>query len=326
MSRTRLRRSLSGVRRGRVYRALLDGRGGARHSRESLRRIVDNYEIGSLIENDGRVPVRWWIKADNFGDLLSPWLIAKMTGREVVFADPKLPHYVAIGSIINRANAQSLVWGAGSFGTEDLPRHNGRATYSAVRGPLSRARLLAMGVSCPPVYGDPALLAPAYFAPKVEKTHEYGIVARWSERRWHEAEIGPDIKVIDLGTTDVEGVIKAMLSCRRIVTGSLHGLVIADAYGIPSAWVMSRTARGGEYKFFDYFSTVNKFRNPRHFNTSVLVTAARLRDSFEFDDRPIEFDYRRLLDACPFLERVPSSSSEDRRPHTPAPTPSTSPV
>ncbi len=276
---------------------------------------MEEYELGSLIENEGRVPVRWWIKADNFGDLLSPWLIAKMTGREVVFADRKRPHYVALGSILNRANAQSLVWGSGSFGTEGLPPHNGRATYSAVRGPLSRARLLAMGVSCPPVYGDPALLAPAYFAPEVKKTHEYGIVARWSERRWHEAEIGPDIKVIDLGTTDVEGTIEAMLSCRRIVTGSLHGLVLADAYGIPSAWVMSRTARGGEYKYFDYFTTVNKFRNPRNFNTSIPVTAARLRDSFEFDDRPIEFNYRHLLDACPFLQRVDGDSSPHGSPN-----------
>ena len=312
MGQTRLSRALGAVRRRRVYRALVGRRASARRQRpENLQRIVDDYQVGSLIENDGRVPVRWWIKADNFGDLLSPWLIAKMTGREVVFADPQKPHYVAIGSIINRANAQSLVWGSGSFGTEDLPPHNARATYTAVRGPLSRARLLAMGVRCPPVYGDPALLAPAYFAPKVEKTHEFGIVARWSERRWHDAEIGPEIKVIDLGTTDVEGTIEAMLSCRRIVTGSLHGLVLADAYGIPSAWVMTRTARGGEYKYFDYFTTVNKFRNPRNFNTSIPVTAARLRDSFEFDDRPIEFDYRRLLDACPFLERVGSGRAQD---------------
>ena len=147
------------------------------------------------------------------------------------------------------------------------------------------------------------------------KTHEYGVVARWSERRWHDVETGPDIKLIDLGTKDVEGTIEAMLSCRRIVTGSLHGLILADAYGIPSAWVMTRTARGGEYKYFDYFSTVNKFRNPRNFNTSIPVTEARLRDSFEFDDRPIEFDYRGLLDACPFLQRVGSDSSEQAPPN-----------
>jgi pyruvyltransferase len=271
---------------------------------ERLRRVVEEYQVGNLLELDGRVPVRWWIKADNFGDLLSPWLIAKMTGREVVFADPKKPHYLAIGSVLNRANWQSHVWGAGAFGVEDNAVFGPRATYYAVRGPLSRVRLVTLGIRCPEVYGDPALLAPAYFSPKVPKTYQYGIVARWSEPRWHEAEIGPGVRIIDLGTADVEGVIQAILSCRRIVTGSLHGLVIADAYGIPSAWVRSGTAYGGQYKFFDYFASVRKFRSPNDLDTSLPVTAARIRDSLHFDGRPIVFDYRKLLDACPFLERA----------------------
>ena len=266
--------------------------------------------MANLIEENGRVPVRWWAKADNFGDLLSPWLISKMTGRDVIEADSTKPHYVAIGSVLNLANSNSQVWGAGSFGTEARARLNAHASYAAVRGPLSRARLEARGIRCPEVYGDPALLAPAYFAPRVEKTHKYGVVARWSERRWHNTEVSPDVKVIDLGTTDVEAVIGAILSCRFIVTGSLHGLIMADAYGIPSAWVMTRTAYGGEYKFFDYFSTVNKFRNPRTFDASLPVTAARLRDSFEFDSRPIVFDHRRLVAACPFLEPVGTTARE----------------
>ena len=288
----------------RVAKALVGRRVAARRQRpERLRQIVDGYRVANLIETDGRVPVVWWRRAENFGDLLSPWLIAKMTGRDVVYGAPDEPHYLAIGSILRRAQPQSQVWGAGCFGTEKAEVLFSEATYSAVRGPLSRARLMALGVQCPPVYGDPALLVPAYFSPKVEKTHAYGIVARWSERRWFEADIGPDVKLIDLGTSDVEGVIEAMLSCRRIVTSSLHGLVIADTFGIPNAWVMSLTAHGGAYKYFDYFSTVNKFRNPRNFDTTLPVTAERLRDSFEFDGRPIEFDYHKLLDACPFLER-----------------------
>ena len=302
------------VRRGRRLAKALAGRHfAARRQRpDQLRRIISEYEVGSLIEHEGRVPVRWWSKADNFGDLLSPWLIATMTGREVEFADPKKPHYVAVGSVLNLANRQSEVWGAGAFGTEDGAVFATGATYHAFRGPLSRVRLVTLGVPCPEVYGDPALLAPAYFAPKVKKSYKYGIVTRWSERHWHEAEIGPGVRIIHLGTDDVEGVIEAMLSCRRIVTGSLHGLVMADAYGIPSAWVRSGTAYGGQYKFFDYFATVHKFRNPRTFDTSLPVTAARLREALEFDGRPIVFDYRRLLDACPFLERVePGSRGSD---------------
>ena len=273
---------------------------------------MEQYEVGPLLlDDDGRVPVRWFAKADNFGDLLAPWLIARMTVREVTYFDPGRPHYVVIGSILNRTTPHATVWGAGSFGTEGPHRFSPEATYAAVRGPLTRARLVVRDIECPEVYGDPALLTPAYFAPTVRQTHQFGILARWSEKRWAGAEIGPGVRLIDLGTKDVEGVIEAMLPCRRIVTGSLHGLIMADAYGLPSAWVASDTAYGGYFKFFDYFATVHKFRTAQHFDPSVPVTAALLGASLSFDGRPIRFDYRALLDACPFL--VPAGSGTGRR-------------
>jgi pyruvyltransferase len=268
---------------------------------EDLRRLLGEYQVGEVLRDDGRVPLHWWRKADNFGDLMSPWLVTRMTGLETVWTEDG-PHYMVIGSVLNNTNPHSVVWGAGSFGTENGWRFTPEATYTAVRGPLSRSRLAVKEIPCPEVYGDPALLAPAFFMPRVRKTHDYGIVARWSDRKWRQAELGPGVRLIDLRTTDVEGVLEAILSCRRVVTGSLHGLIIADAYGIPNAWVRSLSAYGGPYKFFDYFATVDKFRMFQDFDTSIPVTAARLRDELEFDARPIRFDYRALLDACPFLE------------------------
>ncbi len=305
---TARRRGVLGIRARRIAKRLLGRWVASRRQRPSaLRKLVEQYEVGPLHLNEGRVPVRWFTKADNFGDLLAPWLVSKMTGREVTFFDRERPHYVVIGSILNRTNARSTVWGAGSFGTEDGRRFSSAATYTAVRGPLSRERLIVQDIPCPAVYGDPALLAPAYFAPRVRKTYRYGIVSRWSETRWAESEIGSGVRLIHLGTTDVEGVIEAMLSCRRIVTGSLHGLIMADAYEIPSAWVVTHTAYGGHYKFYDYFATVQKFRDPQHFDVSSPVTASRLGASLSFDGRPIRFDYRSLLDACPFLRPIPTS-------------------
>ncbi|HEX4688263.1 MAG TPA: polysaccharide pyruvyl transferase family protein [Nocardioides sp.] len=302
----------------RIGKGLLGRRIAARRQRpQTLRRLAGEYEVGNLLLEAGRVPVRWWCKADNFGDLMSPWLIAKMTGREVAWTDSS-PHYLAIGSVLNTSNPNSLVWGAGAFGVENGQRFCADATYTAVRGPLSRARLVARDIPCPEVYGDPALLAPAYFAPQVKKSHKYGIVTRWSDRTWHQAKIGDGVRLIDLASDDVEGVIEAMLTCRRIVTGSLHGLIIADAYGIPSAWVRSRTTYGGPYKFFDYFATVGKLRMFQEFDTSMPVTANRLHNSLVFDGRPIDFDYRALLDACPFLQRVDRASARPQRRDLPA--------
>ena len=239
--------------------------------------------MGHLIQDeDGRVPLRWWRYADNFGDVLSRGCGAD-DRPPVVKSDRRKPHYVGIGSILTFANEHSVVLGHRLVGTEH-PRQalRGRDVHRRPRS-LSRIRLVKKGIEVPRVYGDPALLVPAYFDPRVEKTHKYGIVSRWSEDRWREAGVGPGVKLIDLGTTDVEKVITEMLSCRHIVTGSLHGLLMADAYAIPSAWVITGTADGGAFKFFDYFSTVNKFRNAQTFDFSRpghgLPIARRARTS-----------------------------------------------
>ncbi len=270
------------------------------------RALVGRYRLGAVItRDDGAVPLRWWVHAVNFGDLLSPWLVAKMTGHAVTLASRSEPHYIAVGSVAKHARPSSIVWGSGSFGTEGAAELCAEADYRAVRGPLTRSRLQHFGAKVPAVYGDPALLAPLYYFPKVEITHEVGMVLRWSERKRAASEFGEGVKAISLETDDIEGTIRQILSCRRIVTSSLHGLIIADAYGIPSAWVASGTPKGGEFKYFDYFATVDKFRRPQRFSyTSKAVTVERVLGSLTFDAAPIVFKYKALLDACPFLERV----------------------
>ncbi|WP_166849839.1 polysaccharide pyruvyl transferase family protein [Isoptericola sp. BMS4] len=272
-----------------------------------FRHLLDDYEVADLIEVDGKVPLNYFTYTPNFGDLLSPWLVEQMTGREVVLADRNEPHYVVIGSIVNQGTDQSILWGTGTYGTEARPEAAANARYTAVRGPLTRAKLSAswgFNINVPEVYGDPALLLPLYYMPDVPVTHEYGVAVRWSERRWAEATYGPGVKLIDFSRTDVEDVVREMLSCRRIITSSLHGLIVADAYGIPSAWLASDSPRGGVYKFYDYFASVQKFRAPQPLELDAdQVTVERLRDSLTFSPEAIRFDYRPLLDASPFLRR-----------------------
>lgn len=273
---------------------------------QSIRR---EYRVKNLLlTEEGEVPLTYFTYKTNFGDLMSPWLLEKMTSRKVIRADTTRPHYVMIGSIINKGTPQSIFWGTGTYGTEAKREVDAEAQYTAVRGPLTRSKLgaaMGFGIDVPPVYGDPALLAPLYFYPKVKVTHEYGVVVRWKERSWAKAKYGPGVKLIDFARGDIEEVIRDMLSCRRILSSSLHGLIVADAYGIPNAWLASGTPRGGEFKFHDYFASVRKLRTVQVFDPAAQeVTADLLRDSLEFDGRLIDFNYRTLLDACPFLTRA----------------------
>ncbi|MDM7831055.1 polysaccharide pyruvyl transferase family protein [Cellulomonas edaphi] len=291
-------------RAGRLVSARLGRRfphtlGPGRHQ-QLVQQFVPSEDM--VLREDGSIPLVWWDNHVNFGDLLSPWLLAKMTGRKVSLAEPGERAYVAVGSILGRATDESIVWGTGSFGTEAGGRVSKNARYTAVRGPLTRAKVLHYKGTCPAVYGDPALLAPLYYLPKITPTYEVGVIVRWAERSWAEAEVGPGVRVIDYGSGDIERIIDEMLSCKRIVTSSLHGLIVSDAYGIPSAWLASGTPRGGEFKFHDYFASVKKHRYPVKFDPAAQpLTVDVLRKAFRFDARPITFDYKKLLTAAPFM-------------------------
>lgn len=275
-------------------------------------KILNRYEVDQVYVENGSVPVFWWSDAPNFGDLLSPWLVEQMTSLPVEFAGGEnrryatkdSPHYVTIGSIVGRTSDTSLVWGTGSFGTETKERLSRKADYRAVRGPLTRQVLKNVGIKCPSVYGDPALLVPLYYHPDVPITHEIGMVVRWSEQEWKSVDVDPNVKIINLKTSSVEQTLDDFLSCKRIISSSLHGLIIADAYGIPNAWRQSETGKGGIFKYFDYFASVDKFRAPHQYSIARQGLQLRhLLKSFEFNSQPIDYKYYRLLDACPFLSR-----------------------
>jgi pyruvyltransferase len=279
------------------------------HFDKSHFRIADDV----VLENN-TIPLTWWTNTPNFGDLLSPYLVEQLTSKTVKLVDNKTGpsarfkfkksfSYLAIGSIISRANAKSIVWGSGAFGTETARHLNKDATYLAVRGPLTRNLLRINGISCPEVYGDPALLMPSVFNPDVKKKYKIGVILRWSETDWHSAEADSNVKKINLGTSDIEGTLTDILSCEKIVSSSLHGVILADAYGIPSAWLSSTTPKGLEFKFYDYFISVDKIQKPQRFDFSAnRLSVAELEKHLEFDSREIKFDLKKLLAACPLVK------------------------
>ncbi|EOV8874751.1 hypothetical protein R1N21_28765, partial [Klebsiella sp. 102294] len=65
-----------------------------------------------------------------------------------------------------------------------------------------------------------------------------------------------NIKVIDLKTKDIEFVVDEIISCEYILSTSLHGVIVAQAYDIPTLWIKHNDINTDGIKFYDYFDSV----------------------------------------------------------------------
>lgn len=202
----------------------------------------------------------------NFGDLLSPLIVAAFSGRDVRHVPYLWPgeRLVAIGTIGQRQRlGHAHLWGTGIGGQGDAFRiARGwrrpaftRISATATRGPFSQAMLHAQGIGVPPIFGDPALLLPRLWPGEgIEKRHELGVFLHISEAdttaldararaEFRRYQVPPDLAgavvvrhtFVPPTLAGLRAALEALLACRRVLSTGLHALVLAEAYGIPCA-------------------------------------------------------------------------------------------
>jgi pyruvyltransferase len=249
-----------------------------------------------------KVPL-FWYDCNNWGDALNPWLVSMLSGKGVVMAkEPYLRKYLVIGSILGVANKHDEVWGSG-FIKENETLSEGPHKIHAVRGPLTRKALLDSGIPCPEVYGDPALLLPKFFNPDIPKIHDVGVIPHYVEKNhpWVENlrnQAGVNVLDIESG---LEEFVRQVKSCRVIASSSLHGLICADAYGIPNAWIkLTDEVIGGDFKFRDYRLSIGA-PDP---NPLVVTDNLSINEVMECAVRyEVKLDLNKLMNSCPFLDK-----------------------
>lgn len=214
----------------------------------------------------------WWRPADggfNLGDELTSLLLSRKYNVEHSHSKMETADLVGVGSslgwiwerpsVASRKNTLSVV-GAG-FMSQRAPMEplDFLKIYS-VRGLLSKNALgkLGRGVSI----GDPGLLCSDLHEPQRFIKHKYGVILH--HQKVDNTELiqrfnGLPVEFLDIRTADYNDFIDKMASCEIIISQSLHGLILADAYGIPNVWLnLGSLHSGGEYKFYDYFSSVSR--------------------------------------------------------------------
>lgn len=233
----------------------------------------------------------------NFGDTLFRWIAERIAGRAIRPADVHgfAPKFLAGGSILHCARPFDTIWGVGLRDprqTFDEGRRVPRGLdVRSVRGPITRDFLVKRcGLDVPEIYGDPALLLPTLF-PELRRESvrgRIGVVPHFSDQHSFE-RLPPEAKLIRPDREPGE-VISEILSCDFVIAGSLHGIIVAEAYGIPARWLKTSPTEP-ELKYFDYFQSTN--RNPR--------PATTLDEAMSLGAEPpiADFDVAKLRAAFP---------------------------
>ena len=241
----------------------------------------------------------------NFGDLLSQYIVNKISGVDSI-CTYKQSHYkfIAVGSLINTKSITTggIFWGTG-LSDESVIYSQSRypVSFRAVRGPLTRQSLIQAGYKCPAIFGDPALLLPKFYRPKVKKKYKTG----WIPHYIHEGiKCDSDVKKISMlcSSDDVEKKIDEICECESVISSSLHGIIVANAYGIPAKYAkISDLPLGGceGKKFSDYFLSVKMpDQIPTVISTDDIVTEKITAGMNRTVD--LKMDEELLLDVFPY--------------------------
>lgn len=202
--------------------------------------------------------IYYWKGKKNFGDLLAELLIERFTGLPTNWVEPAKAELVMVGSIIEHLPQDwgGVLAGVGKLHEKtiiDLPK----AKILAVRGPLT-----AKGLTGNFALGDPGLLADELI-PIPDKLYNLGIIPHWTDKTLeHDPRFLKYSPKIIRVSDDPLQVIKEIAQCKKIISSSLHGIILADAFNIPrrieiSPRVLSHPHQeGGLFKWDDYSQSI----------------------------------------------------------------------
>lgn len=201
----------------------------------------------------------YWARLANWGDQITKTIVETLSG-EVAVHSSKEGKFIVVGSILEHARNNDIIWGSGSMFANPA-RVASNLKFYAVRGPLTRNIVnRQFGYNCPEIYGDPAILMPYIYSPKITNEVKIGILPHYIDKASveHLRNKRKDIQILDI-QSGIKETMRMVAKCKIILSSSLHGVILAESLGKKAAYIqMSDKVVGGDFKFNDYYTSTSR--------------------------------------------------------------------
>lgn len=216
---------------------------------------------------NGHLAYRMKSEKENLGDWLALPIYDYMLKRYNLDKHKKVSktkHLYTIGSLIMMGQQNATIWGSGILNSEPDGTIWDRNRYRTldprcVRGPETLRRLKENGIdvsNCK--MGDPGVLMPLVYKPKEYETkREYSVLIHKNLKREGE-KFENEIEIL---TDDWKKTIDEIYNSKLIISSTLHGIILAEAYGIP-AIMLDKIERNDKFKYNDYYFSTGRYDYP----------------------------------------------------------------
>jgi pyruvyltransferase len=178
----------------------------------------------------------------NFGDLLGPVIVRELVAQLGLGAADERRRLLAVGSVLHFGRPGDVVWGAGRNAKAGAPP--GGLDVRAVRGPRTGADHPGAVVG-----GDPALLLGGVRPDLiVDPAHRSGVTI---VPNLNELAAVTDRRGILSPRAPLPRVLRTIARSTLVVGSSLHGVIVAEALGVPARAV--RAVEEPAFKYEDYY-------------------------------------------------------------------------
>lgn len=238
--------------------------------------------------------VFWWEPKDgsvNAGDHLSKVvveLVLSLKDKDIFNKKSSKNKLLSIGSVMHFAKDGDCIWGTGVNGKIDPKKITCKnLDIRAVRGPCTRDFLLEKNFTVPEVFGDPGILLPLFYDKKLfihdeEHLKDFVVIPHMNEDLSFYKNYKNNICTPKQGALSF---VREIVNSKFVISSSLHGLIIAESYGIPAVFLEGDSGES-LFKYNDYYLGTGRSKYSRVKN---------VEDAFDCTNEPIRDLYERQM-------------------------------